>query len=221
MISFRSIPIFFFLAIIFAAPVLAFQTSTANTDGYLSNPRRAVHTFLHWQQQGHQNLDRVILPMQLSEGDKEEKVDLATELRKVLDARGLLVVYENIPNNPAFTDSLSGLNQYILFDELPEVYLVKRDNKWVFSEATVEQIPILYRNTFNSLVEALLDQLPEWANKEWFGVEIWQYLAVLFWLFIGVVLRKIFEFILDNYIRRLTKKTKFYLSRENKTSWCI
>ncbi|MCR9133938.1 MAG: mechanosensitive ion channel family protein [bacterium] len=193
----------------FSTSAIAFQNPTANTDGYLSNPRRAVHTFLHWQQQGHQNLDRVILPMQLSDGNKEEKVELATELRKVLDARGLLVVYENIPNNPAYTDSLSGLNQYILFDELPEVYLVKRDNKWVFSEATIEQIPILYRDTFNSLVEALLDKLPEWANNEWFGVEIWQYLAVLMWLLIGMVLRKIFEFVLDNYIRRITKKTKF------------
>ncbi len=205
----RSIPILFFIVLLFTAPAFAFQDAPASTDGYLSSPRRAVHTFLHWQQQGHQNLDRVILPMQLSDGDKEEKVDLAVELRKVLDARGLLVIYENIPNNPSFTDSLSGLNQYILFDEVPEVYLVKRDNKWVFSEATIEQIPILYRNTFNSLVEALIDKLPIWANNDWFGVAIWQYLAVLFWLAIGMILRKIFEFVLDNYIRRITKKTRF------------
>lgn len=190
-------------------PLVGFAFQSATQDGYLSNPRRAVHTFLHWQQKGHQNLDRVILPMQLADGTKEEKVDLAVELRKVLDARGLLVVYENVPNNPAFTDSLSGLNQYILFDEIPEVYLVKRDGNWVFSEATIEQIPILYRNTFNTVVEALLDQLPEWATNEWFGVEFWQYLAVLLWLLLGMILRKIFEFILDNYIRRITKKTRF------------
>jgi MscS family membrane protein len=200
-----------FFGILFSfAPISASAFQQAqNTDGYLSNPRRAVHTFLHWQQKGHQNLDRVILPMQLFDGDKEEKADLAIELRKVLDARGLLVVYENVPNNPNYTDSLSGLNQYILFDELPEVYLIKRDGKWLFSEATVEQISILYRNTFSSFIEALLDQLPSWAANEWLGVEIWQYLAVLIWLLIGMILRKIFEFVLDNYIRRITKRTKF------------
>lgn len=205
----KSIVLFLFSVLFTLNPNQSNAFQSNETDGYLSNPRRSVHTFLHWQQKGHQNLDRVILPMQLSEGDREEKIDLATELRKVLDARGLLVVYENIPNNPNYTDSLSGLNQYILFDEIPEVYLIKKDNKWVFSEATIEQIPILYQNTFSTFFEAVLDQLPGWAMEEWLGVEIWQYLAVLLWLFIGVILRKIFEFILDNYIRRITRKTKF------------
>lgn len=188
----------------------AFQGNTqAEQENYLSNPRRAVHTFLHWQQKGHQNSDRVALTMGLSDASKEEKIQLATELRKVLDARGLLVVYENIPNSPTYVDSLSGLNQYILFSSLPEVYMINNNGRWVFSEATIEQIPNLYQATFSGIIEKLLDQLPEWAKNEWFGVEIWQYLAVFLWLLIGLVFRKIFEFILDNYIRRITKKTKF------------
>ncbi len=164
---------------------------------------------MHWQQQGHENLDRIILPFELSDGDKEEKTELAIELRRVLDARGLLVVYENIPNNPNYADSLSGLNQYILFNSLPEVYLVKQNGKWVFSEATIEQIPDLYQATFSGVIEALIDELPEWSKNEWFGVQIWQYLGVFLWLLIGFILRRIFEFILDNYIRRVTQKTKF------------
>ncbi len=201
-----------FVGLLIALPVQLFgfqSQAESNQDGYLSNPRRAVHTFLHWQQQGHQNLDRVILPFRLSDESKEEKVELATELRKVLDARGLLVVYEDVPNNPGHTDSLSGLHQYILFEELPEVYLIKQNDQWVFSSATIQQIPELYQATFSGVVEALLDQLPEWTKSEWLGIELWQYLAVFIWLLLGVVLRKIFEFILDNYIRRVTKKTKF------------
>ncbi len=190
--------------------LLAFQESANSAqDGYLSNPRRAVHTFLHWQQKGHQNLDRVILPFKLSDESKEEKIELATELRKVLDARGLLVVYENVPNNHNYSDSLSGMNQYILFDELPEVYLVRQNNQWVFSTATIEQIPDLYQATFSGLIEAILDKLPEWTKSEWMGIEMWQFFAVFIWLLLGVILRKIFEFILDNYIRRITQKTHF------------
>jgi MscS family membrane protein len=200
--------LFFILSTISVDSIVVAQSDSSAT-GYLSTPRRAVHSFLHWQQKGHQNFDRVVLPLQLADGDKEEKVDLAVELRKVLDARGLLVTYDDIPNNANYTDSLSGLNQYILFDEIPEVYLIKQDGKWLFSEATVQQIPQLYQNTFNSFVEALLDKLPTWTLNEWLGVQIWQYLAVFLWILIGVVLRKIFEFILDNYIRRLTLKTTF------------
>tara|TARA_R110000868_G_scaffold368227_2_gene631237 strand:+ start:8814 stop:10499 length:1686 start_codon:yes stop_codon:yes gene_type:complete len=198
-----------FAVLLALIPMLSFGYQVDTEDGYLSNPRRAVHTFLHWQQQGHQNLDRVILPFRLVDQTKEEKIKLATKLRKVLDARGLLVVYENVPNNPNYSDTLSGLNQYILFEKLPEVYLTKRNNDWVFSEATIEQIPTLYQATFSGVIEALLDQLPEWTKNEWLGVEIWQYLAVFLWLLIGVILRKVFEFILDNYIRRVTEKTKF------------
>lgn len=197
------------LTIVLPAQLFGFQTASEEQDGFLSNPRRAVHTFLHWQQQGHQNLDRVILPFQTANKTTEEKVELATKLRKVLDARGLLVVYENVPNNPNYSDSLSGLKQYILFDELPEVYLLKLNDEWIFSDATIEQIPTLYQATFSGVIEALLDQLPEWTKNEWLGIEIWQYLAVFFWLLIGIILRKIFEFVLDNYIRRITKKTRF------------
>ncbi|MBO6523452.1 MAG: mechanosensitive ion channel family protein [Balneolaceae bacterium] len=201
-----------FLGLLIALPtqLFGFQVGEgSDQNGYLSNPRRAVHTFLHWQQQGHQNLDRVILPFKLSDESKDEKVELATELRKILDARGLLVVYEDVPNNPSHTDSLSGLHQYILFEELPEVYLIRQNNQWVFSSATIQQIPDLYQATFSGIVEALLDQLPEWTKHEWLGVEVWQYLAVFIWLLLGIVLRKVFEFILDNYIRRITKKTRF------------
>ena len=137
-----------------------------NNNQLLSSPRRAVHSFVHWQQTGHQNFDRVVLPFKNVEGDKEDKVELAQQLLRVLDARGLLVEYDKIPDNPAYVDSLSGLNQYILFNQLPEVYVTKVEDDWVFSEATVEQIPTLYRATFSSLIEAILDQLPEWTETE-------------------------------------------------------
>lgn len=176
---------------------------------YLINPQKAVHTFLHWQQSGHQNQELVVLPFKLSNQSVEEKQELAIQLRKVLDARGLLVDYDNIPRDSAYADSLSGQSQYILFDVLPEVYLERKNGEWVFSETTIQKIPELYRSTFSTFIEALIDRLPEWASHTWFGVAIWQYLGVFLWLFIGFILRKIFEFILDNYIHRLTKRTSF------------
>lgn len=175
----------------------------------LTNPQRAVHTFLHWQQSGHQNTDLIITTMKRAEGDKEQKAELATQLLKVLDARGLMIDYERIPSNPNYTDSLSGLQQYILFPSLPEVYLTKTaQNEWVFSEATVQSIPDLYANTFSSWFTFLVDNLPDWAYNEWMGIMIWQYLAVFIWLLVGLILMKIFQFFLDNYVRRLAEKTK-------------
>ncbi|MBO6585343.1 MAG: mechanosensitive ion channel family protein [Gracilimonas sp.] len=201
-----------FAAMLFIIPDLsAFQNQPQPRDeDLLANPRRAVHTFLHWQQSGHKNPDFVIKTMKLSDAGEAQKLQLASELLKVLDARGLLIDYDQIPANPNYTDSLSGLQQYILFSSLPEVYLIKSDqNQWVFSEATINRIPELYDDTFSGYVTLITDNLPNWAHNEWLGIEIWQYIAVFIWLLTGLILMKVFGFILDNYVKRLAQKTKF------------
>ncbi|HET8864530.1 MAG TPA: mechanosensitive ion channel family protein [Gracilimonas sp.] len=209
----RSISLIFSIIIVFSGTVFGFQNQNqpqARDANLLTNPQRAVHTFLHWQQTGHKNPEFVIKTMKLSDGDAEEKLELAGQLLKVLDARGLMIDYENIPSNPNYTDSLSGLQQYILFESLPAVYLIKTvQNEWVFSEATVAEIPELYQSTFSSYVTFVVDNLPEWAENEWLGIKIWQYLAVFIWLLIGLILMKIFGFFLDNYVKRLAQKTNF------------
>ncbi len=176
----------------------------------LANPQRTVHTFLHWQQPGHKNPEYVIKTMKLAEKKDEQKLELAQQLLKVFDARGLLIDYEQIPANPNYSDSLSGMQQYILFPSLPEVYLTKTaQNEWVFSRSTINNIPELYQNTFNSWVTFIIDNLPDWTHSEWLGIQIWQYIAVFLWLLAGLVLMKIFNFLLDNYVRRVAQKTKF------------
>jgi len=199
------------IIIFYSGTVFGFQNQEPQPRdaALLANPQRAVHTFLHWQKAGHKNPDHVIKTMKLAEGGREEKLELASQLLKVLDARGLLIEYDRIPTNPNYTDSLSGLPQYILFSSLPEVYLTKTaQNEWVFSEATVQTIPDLYQNTFSSWFTFVVDNLPEWAHNEWMRIKIWQYMAVFMWLLTGLILMKVFTFFLDNYVRRVAQKTK-------------
>jgi len=211
----RSLTLFLTIFILTTGTVFGFQESPESSpeprqQDLLINPQRTVHTFLHWQQTGHKKPDFVVATMKLAEGNDDEKLELAERLLKVLDARGLLIDYDAIPSNPNYTDSLSGLQQYILFQSLPQVYLTKTaQNEWVFSKTTTQAIPELYANTFSSWFTFLIDQMPEWTNNEWFGIKIWQYIAVFFWILIGLILMKVFEFLLDNYVRRLAQKTKF------------
>ncbi|MEX0722736.1 MAG: mechanosensitive ion channel family protein [Gracilimonas sp.] len=209
----KSLLLFFSIIVVFSGTAFGLQEQgqpQPRDANLLTNPQRAVHTFLHWQQAGHKNPEFVIKTMKLADGNTEEKSELAQQLLKVLDARGLMIDYDNIPSNPNYTDSLSGLQQYILFQSLPEVYLTKTaQNEWVFSEATVAEIPELYQSTFSSYVTFIVDNLPEWAESEWLGIKIWQYLAVFIWLLIGLILMKIFSYFLDNYVKKLAQKTKF------------
>ncbi len=197
--------------VFFILPLSAFsfQNSQGQSTNSLSSPRKTVHSFLYWQQKGHQNLELSASTMKASNKPLEDRIQLSKNLLKVLDARGLLVDYSSIPDSRDYVDTLSGMQQYTLFNELPDVYLVKKDGEWIFSETTINQIPKLYAATFSTLVESLVDRLPEWTKEEWIGIEVWQYLAVFCWILLGLIFRKIFEFILDNYIRKITSRTNF------------
>lgn len=178
------------------------------TNRLLSTPQNSVHTFIHWQQTGHYYPERFIQPFKLSSGTHEEKERLAKQLLKVLDARGLLVVYDEIPYVPNHLDSLSGLSQFILFDSLPEIYLSQTNGEWVFSEQSLQQIPQLYRATFSSTLEALIDALPPVAEKDFFGLKLWQIVGLFVWLIVALSIRKIFESLLLQYLAKWAKKTR-------------
>ncbi len=174
----------------------------------LSTPQNSIHTFIHWQQTGHRFPDRFIQPFKLAQVSEEDKVELAKQLLKVLDARGLLVVYDQIPDVTNYIDSLSGLSQYILFDSLPEIYLSQVNGEWVFSEQSIQQIPSLYRATFSSTLEAFIDALPPVAEREWFGLKLWQVVGLFIWLIFALSIRKLFESILLQYLANWAKKTR-------------
>lgn len=184
------------------------QSVPDSTDRLLNTPRKALHTFLYYQQEASKNMDLAALPLHSGlDLTEEERIERARELKQVLDARGLLVDLEAVPGNPNYTDSLSGRQQYTLFAALPNVSLVNDGGRWHFSETTVGMIPELYDNTFSFLIDEVVDELPAYMHNEWLGLRTWQYAAIFIWLLIGLVLRKLFEYLFDNYARRLVDRT--------------
>jgi MscS family membrane protein len=95
-----------------------------------------------------------------------------------------------------------------MFRSLPEVFLERQDSLWLFSPATIDAIPDLYRRTFSVFVDVVLDNLPANMHREWLGLAIWQYFALFLWLLSGIVLRKLVEYFLEVYIHKLTLKTE-------------
>ncbi|MFA5668281.1 MAG: mechanosensitive ion channel family protein [Balneolaceae bacterium] len=199
----------YFVSIVSLVLLLSAHPIQAQSTNKLPNPRKAVHTFSYWQQKGHQDFEKAALPMKLANKTLAGRIELSKNLMRILDAHGLIIDYSIIPDAPDYVDSLSEMSHYVLFNKLPDVFLVRKDNEWVFSETTIEQIPILYNATFSSFIESIIDRLPQWAKQKWLGIALWQHIAVFSWILIGLLLRKVFEFILNNFIRRFTKRTKF------------
>lgn len=173
----------------------------------LSTPRKTVYTFTYWQQEENLNLQMAATTMKLANKPIEERIELSEKLLQLFDAHGFLINFDKIPDEENYVDSLSGMHRYSIFSKLPKVYLVKEGEEWLFSEETIQKIPELYSATFSYTVESFLSKMPKWASKEWFGIQIWQFIAIFLWILFGFILKRLFEFIFENFLRRIVEKT--------------
>ncbi len=106
-----------------------------------STPREAIQTFYENQLPGSENLrhaSRVIYSRHIYSRSKRERyVQL---LKTYLDKKGIAIVYDSIPDEADYIDSLTNKNIY-QFNKV--IALEKFGNRWYFSKSTVEKIPDL------------------------------------------------------------------------------
>lgn len=190
--------------------LVAQNTDSLETDTKQSliSPQRTMYTFIHYQLEGQENPDKAALPFNRANVSKDEKLELARQLKAVLDAKGLLVIPEDMPSEEDYQDKISGASRYTPFPTLADVYLQRVDGAWYFSQLTVKRIPELYEESISRLTLIALEHLPAWAMDKWIGLRIWQHIALFLWILGSLVLMKIFQYFLENYVKRLTTKTK-------------
>lgn len=134
--------------------------------------------------------------------DKKKSQELAIKLKQVLDARGLFVDIETIPNNPEYTDSLTRLNRYILYTNYPQIMLERVNGKWYYSKRTAEAIPELHSEIYPLGSDFLMNLFPaSIAHKEVLGLHMWQYLGALLIIILSFFLHRIQTFIIEVLIK--------------------
>lgn len=172
------------------------------------SPQRSLYTFIHYQMDDNENLGRASIPFSHAVADTLEQRELAAKLKRILDTRGLMVDPSEAPSDTHYVEPMSGEQRYTPFGELPEIYLEKVNGGWYFSTYSVNRIPELYEASVSRLTLIAIDHLPEWAMNRWLGLFIWQHIALFMWILIGLILMKVFQYVLENYVKRLTERTK-------------
>jgi MscS family membrane protein len=175
----------------------------------LATPRRALDNFLKWQNPP--SIDMAVaseafaINPDLSEARREE---LARQLKAVLDARGLFVYLEDVPDDPDYVDETTDEARFTLFPaRLPEVELVRVSGRWLFSQSTLRAIPDLYDATFTGAAQWLIQHLPPVFQNTLAGISLWQLVGVFFLLLFSLVLRKTVEFFLHRLAMVLVVRT--------------
>ena len=147
-------------------------------------PQQAADSLLAWLQPDSWDPDRAATCVEEPPGMAGRGPELAVELKQVLDARGHWVPVPSLSDEPDYVDE-EGRAVVPLVDELPEVYLVKVDDAWLYSQETMAAAPLLHEQTFSGFVDSLRNALPPWSLGK---VALWQlaYAALLLSLGFGL-----------------------------------
>ncbi len=203
----------FFLSVLLIIPVIL--SAQQSPDSTFQSPYHTINYFLYYQQQETYDLGKSSKALFAS--GTAQKEELASQLKAVLDGNGLFIQMNNLPRDPNYTDSVSQQNIYTLFpDKMPDIYLEKYGDRWLFSSYTMEKIPSLYSQTYPYLVIKLLEILPEHSGITFLGIQTWQWLAFLFTLIICSILYILFYFMALYMIHLLSNRYITHLKDEKK-----
>ena len=193
--------IFLILLSIFSLGISIAQNKT-KVD--LSNPNATIYTHLYFLQQDSYQPEKAAKTMHGLQG--KDAIKKAIQLKKILDGKGLNVIFTKVPNNPKFSDTTAYKigNHYILFpNRMPEISVEKYGDKWLYSKETVNSIDRLYKETFPWHTDWLQNNIPTYGKNKIFGIQLWQYLGLLGLLFFGLLFFYLFKRILFFILRKI------------------
>ncbi len=172
------------------------------------NPQFTLRTFFENMDKENYNPEIAIKTMDFGELRNPNRKSLAIKLKKIFDAKGVIIIHSKISLDPNYVDTVSMTQVYYIAKDLPDIYLEKSNGKWMFSAYSVTQIQTLYNKIFPFDSSIIVDQLPDFFKYSFLGVELWQYLGLAIFLFLSLliyyILRFLSKFFLNAILNRIS-----------------
>jgi MscS family membrane protein len=136
---------------------------------------------------------------------------LATQLKQILDAKGIFIDYENISDDPNHKNE-SGEAKQKITAKLPQILIVKHPNKtWSLSTETQKVIPQLHEKTFSFLVSHLQSWIP---NGSIFDIQFWQYTLFGIFTILGFLVGRVCDRFFVFQIKKFNERQKINIRLE-------
>ena len=200
------------ITIILIALFSIFSFSQTDTKVDLSNPNATIYTHLYFLQEKSYNPEKASKTIYGLK--KEEAIDKAIKLKKILDGKGLKVEFTKVPTNKNYTDTTEYKigHRYVLFPvRLPQVFVEKYGDNWLYSRETVSMIDDLYKETFPWQIAWLQKAIPKYGNNKILGIKLWQYLGLIGLALFGFI----FFFIFNKIMYFLLRKIQFIITKNS------
>ena len=201
--------------------VKSFAQGRSASQVTLETPYNTVYSHLYYLEPENYRPDlaaKTIAPVV----DSIQAIELAIQLKQILDGKGLFVHLNKIPNTANYFDSLSRQEIYTLFPKkLPDVYLEKTDGKWYYSKETIQKIPGLHKRVYPFGANILVNIFHKFGNQKLFGIMIWQYVGLLIFLVLFLILYGILTWLIRPVIRKISDRYVTSTLVEPKIIWGI
>ncbi|WP_373049203.1 mechanosensitive ion channel family protein [Vulgatibacter sp.] len=188
------------LALVVASPSLA--SAAPPTD--CVTPRHAAESLFGWLQPESRSLDLAASCLDPEGRSPDELKLVARRLKEIYDGRSLYVEMARISDREDFVDRKSGEARVVVHPKLPTLYVEKQaDGMWRWPRPVLDRVDALHLETYSGVAEGFIDSMPRSLRGAVFGVELWQYLALVGLVFVGLLLRKVIQVVVANRIQRL------------------
>lgn len=169
-------------------------------------PRGATDQVFKWQQPGHVDLDEAVRCLDMPKASAEAKYDAARAIRMLYDRKLAFITMEDISDDPEFKDE-KGRARIVPHQNLPKVTVERRsDGRWMWTASSIARVGDLAAEHDIDTDNVWAEKMPESLRGAVFGIEIWQYLAILGVFILGLIARKIIQYIVLARVQAIVKR---------------
>lgn len=156
------------------------QTGEVLFDYNLSSPYDTVVTHLGFLKKGNYHPEIAAETFCQKYRNQQEAIALAIQLQQLLQDNRVDINLSQVPTDVHYIDPEAQYHKYQLTEVFPEIYLVKVNNQWIYSEETAQSIAALSQRSLYPLGSKKLHQLlPPEFGKLFLGLHLWQYVLLL------------------------------------------
>lgn len=175
----------------------------------LSTPYHAIYNHLYYTQSDNRLLNvagkSLHLPSKISSKDADR---LTIQLKQILDGKGMFIILEDLPRDPNYVDSISKKSIYTLSSREPDIFVQKIGDKWQYGKTTIKAIPKLHKEVYPFAMHRVVNMVPASWHYKILGLEIWQYLGILFIILVVLILHRLITWILRLLIAKGLSRLK-------------
>ncbi|MFZ9886327.1 MAG: mechanosensitive ion channel family protein [Myxococcota bacterium] len=195
--------------------LLVCAQSRAGDASNCAHPKAAVLTWLANLQP--ENMDVTAAMACTPQGTSlgmEERQRAVVRLKRVLDARGIFVRVDDLPEDPDYRDDVLGQHRVVLSPLLPELVVVKAGSRWVLSEGTLGLAEELFRSTFPFDPTRIVEELPRWLQVPFLGLAGWQLIGFVLLVLCGLLARLLVANVVTAQVLRVFQRLQVEWGRD-------